>query len=105
MVDVAEHLLFDGDLDDFGRLLHESWLLKRSISSAVSNGYLDDIYERARTAGAVGGKVVGAGGGGFMLLFVPPELQQNVKEALPDMVWVPFGMSTDGSRIIHYTQP
>jgi D-glycero-alpha-D-manno-heptose-7-phosphate kinase len=90
------------DLDDFGRLLHAGWLLKRSLSSKVSNSAIDDIYEAARKAGALGGKILGAGGGGFMLLFVKPELQAQVKEALSSLLHIPFEFEYDGSKIVLY---
>ena len=104
MVDQAEQILFSNDLDDFGRLLHESWLLKRSISTAVSNDYLDDLYARAREAGALGGKLVGAGGGGFMLFYVRPEDQPKVKAALDEVVWVPIQFEREGSKIIYFSE-
>ena len=82
MVDKAIDILrSDGDLNDFGKLLHETWILKRGLSGKISNPQIDDIYEAARNAGAIGGKLLGAGGGGFMLLFVTPEKQARVREA------------------------
>lgn len=104
MVDIAEDILYTKDIDDFGRLLHESWMIKRSISSNVSNDYLDSIYETARKNGAIGGKIVGAGGGGFMLFYVPEEYQQNVKNALSNVVWVPISFEKNGSKIIYYSE-
>lgn len=88
------------DLRTFGRLLHEGWLLKRALSNAVSNDRIDSLYQRARTAGAIGGKLTGAGGGGFLLLFVPPERRGCVLAALPDLVHVPFAFEAEGSRIL-----
>jgi D-glycero-alpha-D-manno-heptose-7-phosphate kinase len=85
-----------------GGLLHEAWLAKRSLSSSVSNGDVDTIYDEARAAGALGGKLLGAGGGGFMLLFVPPEHQANVKERLKELIWVPFEFDFMGSQIVYY---
>jgi len=104
MVDVAEEILYEGNLDDFGRLLHESWALKRSISPHISNSYLDEIYHTARKAGALGGKLIGAGGGGFMVFYVPFEQQDRVKAALSDLVWVPLGFESEGSKIIYYSE-
>jgi D-glycero-alpha-D-manno-heptose-7-phosphate kinase len=104
MVGIAEEIVYGGDLDDFGRLLHESWMLKRSISTAVSNDYLDGIYARARDAGAIGGKLVGAGGGGFMLFYVPLEHQAQVKKALGELVWVPIRFESEGSKIIYFSE-
>lgn len=90
----------DGDLDEFGRLLHESWQLKRELGDGVTNKTVDDIYEAALDAGAVGGKLSGAGGGGFMLLFVPPEHQPKVLEIFSSLVHVPFNFEHQGSQII-----
>lgn len=90
------------DLRDFGRLLHESWQLKRSLSQRISSVEIDRIYERARQAGALGGKLCGAGGGGFLLLFVEPDQQPAVKTALRDYLHVPFGLEWLGSQIIFF---
>jgi D-glycero-alpha-D-manno-heptose-7-phosphate kinase len=86
----------------FGDLLHEAWQAKRSLSSAISNHEVDAIYEKAREAGALGGKLTGAGGGGFLLLFVPPERQPAVLEALDCYLHVPFAFEPAGSQIIFY---
>lgn len=91
------------DLDDFGRLLHESWVLKRSLTSQISSLYIDYIYDSARDAGAAGGKILGAGGGGFILFFIKPELQDKVKERLSSLLHVPFKFENSGSRIIYYS--
>ncbi|MBF0561646.1 MAG: kinase [Alphaproteobacteria bacterium] len=90
-----------GDYDDFGRLLHETWQLKRSISSAISNNEIDDIYDRARRAGALGGKLLGAGGSGFMLFYVPLERQAEVSKALSRLLNVPFRFENKGSLLIN----
>jgi D-glycero-alpha-D-manno-heptose-7-phosphate kinase len=92
----------DRDLNEFGVLLHETWLVKRSLSSRVSNTRVDQIYEAARSAGAIGGKLSGAGGGGFLLLFVPPKKQSAVKKNLKNLVHVPFHIESNGSQIIFY---
>jgi D-glycero-alpha-D-manno-heptose-7-phosphate kinase len=104
MVDQSIELLQNGKtgLLDFGKLLHESWQLKRSLSSKVSTPEIDHIYETAMAAGATGGKILGAGGGGFLLLFVPPEQQQRVLEKLQHLVHVPFSFENSGSRVIVY---
>ena len=103
LVDEAISILNGGgDLIDFGALLHEAWQAKRSLSSKVSNPEVDEIYERARKAGAVGGKITGAGGGGFMLLFVPPEKHGRVKERLNGLVHVPIEFENSGSDIIFF---
>jgi len=98
----TEILKGDGDLAEFGRLLHENWLLKRSLSSRVSTSEIDSIYEAGRKAGAIGGKILGAGGGGFMLFFAPPEAQGNIRATLDKFLHVPFRFETLGSQIIHY---
>jgi D-glycero-alpha-D-manno-heptose-7-phosphate kinase len=92
----------DGDLRAFGELLHESWAAKRSLSDAVSTTEIDVMYEAARAAGAVGGKLTGAGGGGFLLLFVPPERQAAVRSALATLIRVPFAFQFAGSQIIFF---
>jgi D-glycero-alpha-D-manno-heptose-7-phosphate kinase len=103
MVEEAIKILaFGSDITDFGRLLHESWMLKRQISAQISPGFIDEIYTRARTAGAIGGKVLGAGGGGFMMFFVKPEDKPQVCEALKDLLLVPFEFESSGSQIIFY---
>lgn len=91
-----------GPLEDFGRLLHESWRLKRSLTPKVSTPQIDSIYDRALKAGALGGKLLGAGGGGFMLFFAAPERQAAVRQALAEFLHVPFRFETNGSHIIFY---
>jgi D-glycero-alpha-D-manno-heptose-7-phosphate kinase len=101
MVDEALGILASGrDLDAFGELLHESWLVKRGIATAISNPRIDEIYEVARRAGALGGKLTGAGGGGFMLLFAPPETHAEIRARLPGLLAVPFKFDFGGSQII-----
>ncbi|OGA22902.1 MAG: kinase [Betaproteobacteria bacterium RIFCSPLOWO2_02_FULL_67_26] len=103
MVDESLALLRDGgDLVRFGRLLHESWTLKRSLSPKISTSYVDQVYEAGLSAGALGGKLIGAGGGGFVLLFVPPDRQPKVMERLRDLVHVPIKFEFSGSRIIFF---
>jgi D-glycero-alpha-D-manno-heptose-7-phosphate kinase len=100
---VAESLDILGsgmDLRAFGDLLHEAWQLKRSLSSRVSSSEVDALYERARAAGALGGKLTGAGGGGFLLLFVPPNRRTALLEALEHQIHVPFAFESAGSQII-----
>jgi D-glycero-alpha-D-manno-heptose-7-phosphate kinase len=91
-----------GDLDDFGRLLNEAWRIKRGLSPSVSSPALDAIYETAMARGALGGKLLGAGGTGFMLFHVPPERRQAVIDALPMCLHVPFRFEQEGSVLIHY---
>ena len=90
------------DLTGFGELLHEAWQAKRSLSSKVSNPYVDELYDQAISAGAIGGKLTGAGGGGFLLLFVPPSRQSQVREALDKLIYVPFKFEFSGSQIIFF---
>jgi len=90
------------DITGFGELLHEAWQAKRSLSKKVSNSNVDEIYNTARLAGAVGGKLTGAGGGGFMLLFAPPEKQMKVREKLSNLIYVPFKFEFSGSQIVYF---
>ena len=92
------------DLKPFGELLHEAWQAKRSLSGAVSNSRVDEIYELARSAGAIGGKLMGAGGGGFLVLFAPPHRHPAVREKLNRLINVPFKFEFSGSQIIFYDQ-
>ncbi|MBF0489116.1 MAG: kinase [Candidatus Omnitrophica bacterium] len=102
MVQEAVNILNGNDLLAFGRLLDESWKLKRSLSDKVSTHHIDDFYDSARRAGAVGGKLLGAGGGGFVLLFVEPSQKKNVREALKNLLEIPFKFENLGSQIIFY---
>lgn len=104
MVGEALHILNSGtdSLDDFGRLLNEVWKYKKSLSDKVSNSTIDQIYEEAVKDGALGGKILGAGGGGFILFYVKPENQPAVKKRLKRLVHVPFRFESSGSRIILY---
>jgi len=92
-----------GDINEFGKLLDEGWKEKRSLSDRVSSADIDRIYETARGKGAIGGKITGAGGGGFLLLFVPPERQDAVRHALHPLVHVPFKFDSTGSQIIYFS--
>ena len=89
-------------IEELGKLLHESWLYKRNLSSMVSTPAIDAMYEQAISAGATGGKILGAGGGGFLLLFVRPELQSKVRERLNGLIHVPFEFEDSGSRVVLY---
>jgi len=91
-------------LDDFGKLLHETWIMKKSLSTKVSNGYIDDVYKTALNAGALGGKILGAGGGGFILFYVKPEYKESIKKALDKLLYVPFRFDTLGSQVIYYSE-
>ena len=103
MVDpMVEILSGRGDLSDVGPMLHESWMLKRSITEQVSNDEIDTAYGRAMEAGAAGGKLAGAGGGGFLMFFVEPSRQQEVATALTGMPFIKPRFDTAGSRITYY---
>ena len=103
LVEHGAKILGNGrDLREFGELLEESWMCKRQLSDAVSNPLIDDAYDRARQAGAIGGKLLGAGGGGFLLLYVEPYNQEAVRQALSGMPEVPFHFESQGSRLIFY---
>jgi D-glycero-alpha-D-manno-heptose-7-phosphate kinase len=89
-------------LDEFGRLLHETWQIKRSLTQTISNSNIDDIYELGRSAGALGGKLLGAGGGGFMLFFVPRERRSELRQRLKNLLCVPFAFSRRGACVLMY---
>jgi D-glycero-alpha-D-manno-heptose-7-phosphate kinase len=90
------------DIAEFGQLLHEAWRIKRGLTERISSSDIDGLYEAARSAGAIGGKLLGAGGGGFFLLFVRPGDQARVKDRLGHLLHVPFGFTSFGSQIIYY---
>ncbi len=94
----------DRDLSEFGELLHEAWMVKRGLTSRITTPMIDDIYDAARRAGALGGKLLGAGGGGFMLFFAKPEMHQKIHAALPGLLRVPFRFEGLGSQIVFYQQ-
>ena len=103
MVDEAVDVLYSNkSIDRFGKLLNETWKLKRSLASNISNSQIDSIYKEAMKAGVSGGKLLGAGSGGFMIFFVKPEYQSQVKTALSKLLYVPFRFENLGSQIIYY---
>ncbi len=104
LVDVAQGILEDRnkDLDDFGRLLDRTWRLKRVSGSAVTTDSIDSLYEKGLAAGALGGKLLGAGGGGFLLFYVPLEKQAAVRETMGDLLYVPVEFENEGTRVIYY---
>jgi len=105
MVNAAIELLNSGgDFDDFGRMLHESWLVKKSLSPQVTTGEIDSIYDLALRNGALGGKLLGAGGGGFILFYVKPDQREQLKQRLSHLLNVPFRFDTLGSQIIYYRE-
>lgn len=105
LVDVTENILVDKNnrLDEFGRLLDYAWKLKRQIGSKISTDAIDELYSIAKKAGALGGKLLGAGGGGFLLFYVPVDYQEQVKIALNNLLYVPFTFENTGTEIIHYS--
>jgi D-glycero-alpha-D-manno-heptose-7-phosphate kinase len=103
LVDDAERILVSGsDIADFGKLLDYTWRLKRGLTKEITTDFIDDVYKTAKDNGATGGKLMGAGGGGFMVLFAEPEVQSKIRAALSDLVYVPFAFESEGSKIIHY---
>ncbi len=103
LVDDAEKILTSKtDLAELGKLLDYTWKLKRGITSSISSNDIDNLYQKAISAGAIGGKLLGAGGGGFMLFYVEPDKQNAVKEALKDLLYVPFEFENGGTRIMYY---
>lgn len=96
----AKSELQKGSLDTFGSLLHEAWELKKRMAGQISNGMIDDVYNAARKAGAVGGKITGAGGGGFILLYAPHEAHRAIRRALSKLQELPFQLESDGSKVI-----
>lgn len=105
LVDEAEKILVDKtrDLDDFGRLLDATWKLKRQTGGSVSTSSIDGLYARGIEAGALGGKLLGAGGGGFLVFYVKPEKQETVKKAMSDLMYIPFEFENGGTRVIHFS--
>lgn len=104
LVDEAEKILTDkeSDLDDFGRMLDYTWKLKRQTGSAVSTSSIDELYSKGIAAGALGGKLLGAGGGGFLIFYVQPEKQEAVKNAMKELLYIPFKFEDGGTRVIYY---
>ena len=104
MVDEAIGILNGGnsDITDFGKLMHETWMLKRSLTDKITTPFVDEAYETAVNAGALGGKLLGAGGGGCILFFARPECQPKIKERLSKLLYVPFKFEDQGSQIIYY---
>jgi D-glycero-alpha-D-manno-heptose-7-phosphate kinase len=105
LVDAAERVMTseDADLDEFGVLLDKSWRLKRCTSEGISTEHIDVLYDRAINAGAIGGKLLGAGGGGFLLFYVPNIKRGAVASALGDLMYVPFEFEDSGTQVVHYS--
>ena len=91
------------DLKEFGKLLDKSWRLKCKVGNCVSTDAIDILYQKGMDAGAVGGKLLGAGGGGFILFYVEPEKSEAVRAAMKDLLYIPFCFEENGSQVIHYT--
>ncbi|MDO8671475.1 MAG: kinase, partial [Dehalococcoidia bacterium] len=102
LVDEGWNALAAGDICALGPLLHESWMIKRSLSPVISNDFIDSIYERARKIGATGGKLLGAGSGGAFLIFSEPELACRAVEEFKDLVYIPFSIDRAGSQVVYY---
>lgn len=104
LVDEAEKILSSrSDLSEFGRLLGHTWKLKRGIGGKISTDSIDAVYEKAIQAGAGGGKLLGAGGGGFLLFYVQKDRQKKVRDALKELLYVPFTFENAGTKVVHYT--
>lgn len=105
LVDEAEEILVNKnrDLDDFGRLLDITWKLKKQTGGSVSTSSIDDLYRKGIEAGALGGKLLGAGGGGFLIFYVQLDKQDVVKQAMSDLMYIPFEFENGGTQVIHYT--
>lgn len=105
LVDEAEAILEDKHscLDDFGRLLDRTWKLKRQTGSAITTNSIDALYDQGMAAGALGGKLLGAGGGGFLIFYVQPEKQAAVMTAMKNLLHIPFKFENGGTRVIHYS--
>ena len=104
VIPLREALSEGGSLNQVGEILHENWLLKKSLSNIISSREIDKYYDKARKAGAIGGKLLGAGGGGFLMFYVEPENQKNVIDALSALYFFKVGLDTGGTRITYYDQ-
>ena len=104
LVDEAERVLTDknADLDEFGRMLDHTWKLKRQTGSKISTETIDELYERGVKAGALGGKLLGAGGGGFLIFYVRDEHQESVRQAMSNLLYIPFAFENGGTRVLYY---
>ena len=101
---LREALSENGDLNQVGEILHENWQLKKSLTGIISSSEIDEYYIKARRAGAIGGKLLGAGGGGFLMFYVEPEKQKSVVDALNGLFHFQVGLDTSGTRITYYDQ-
>lgn len=105
LVDEAERIIVDDarDLNDFGKLLDETWKLKKQTGSKISTSAIDELYQKGIDAGATGGKLLGAGGGGFLIFYVKPENRDSVMKAMNSLLYIPFRFENEGTKIIHYS--
>ena len=105
LVGEAQAVLEDkhSDLDEFGRLLDKTWHLKRQTGNSITTSSIDKLYEKGMNAGAIGGKLLGAGGGGFLLFYVQPKNREKVLDEMKELLYVPFRFEDGGTQIIHYT--
>lgn len=101
MVNTAKYILKSSSIDDFGYLLNDAWMIKKSLSNSISNNYIDEIYEKGIESGAIGGKILGAGGGGFILFYVPQKNHDRFKLLMSNLMNVPFKFENQGSSIIY----
>ena len=104
-MDEAEKILTEKskNLDEFGYLLNHTWKLKRQTGNAVTTDIIDEFYQKGIKAGALGGKLLGAGGGGFLVFYVQPHKKASVMEAMSDLMYIPFEFENEGTRVVHYT--
>ena len=102
MVEQSIKMLREDRLEEFGLLMNESWYEKRSLSNLVSNKEIDELYDKAISLGALGGKLTGAGGGGFLMLFVPEDKQDKLRNELSNLIFIPFDFENNGNQIIYY---
>ena len=100
MVEEGKEYLIKGKLDDFGKLLHQGWELKKKLAQGINNPRIEEIYQAARKAGALGGKICGAGGGGFLLLYCPVERQNRIRKTLKNLRELPFRFEEEGTKAI-----
>ena len=105
LVEEAEEILIDNtrDMADFGKLLDDTWKLKKGTGKGISTSQVDEIYQRGKAAGALGGKLLGAGGGGFFLFYVEPEFQNRVRRAMEPLLYIPFKFENNGTQVLYYT--
>ena len=99
-VDEGERIIMSKNIDDFGELLHSAWILKKKLSQSISNSKIDNLYEKAIKSGAQGGKLLGAGGGGFLLMYMKKNYRKKFLKKFPKVIEVPFKFSNEGSQVI-----